>query len=114
MTTPGQSRGRSARLWDRATTYHDLSIQYEGRNQEVPTRVPDVSPHGMFINTGQHFPEGAVLKVRFRLTRSNYEVHARGEVRYCLEGVGIGVEFVDITEEAQKAIEDEINAAMRL
>ena len=113
MTTPGQAPHRPVRSWDRATTHHDLSIHYEGRSQDIPTRVPDISPQGMFINTAQHFPDGAVLKVRFRLTRSNYEVVARGEVRYCLENVGIGLEFVEITEEAQAAIAEEIAAAMR-
>ena len=113
MNSPNPAKNRPIRQWGRATTHHDLTILYEGRSQEIATRVPDVSPQGMFINTAIHFPEGAVLKVKFRLTRSNYEVHARGEVRYCLEGVGIGLEFVEISEEAQKAIEEEINAGMR-
>jgi hypothetical protein len=67
----------------------------------------------MFIQTGRHFPEGAVLKVRFRLVRSRYEVHARAEVRYCLPGVGIGVEFVDISAEDRLAIENELRDAER-
>ena len=62
----------------------------------------------MFINTPHQFPNGAVLNVKFTLTRSNFEVQARSEVRYCLPGVGVGVEFIEITPEAQKAIEDEL------
>ena len=88
--------------------FRELSIAYEGYSEEVPLRPPDLSARGMFIQTARHFPEGAVLKVRFRLARSGYEVSARAEVRYCLAGVGIGVEFIDIPDEARSAIEEEL------
>jgi len=73
----------------------ELSMIYEGATEDVAVRPPDLSPHGMFINTPNEFPEGAVLKLRFRLSRTGVVVQTRCEVRYCLKGVGIGVEFVD-------------------
>jgi hypothetical protein len=88
--------------------YKELEVVYEGYSHEVPLRVPDLSTHGMFINTPRTFPEGAVLKLKFRLARTNFPIHARGEVRYCVPGVGIGIEFVEISEEAQEAIADEL------
>jgi len=91
--------------------FSELSYSYEGKIEEVPIRPPDVSVQGMFIQTGRHFPDGAVLKVRFRLARSRYEVQARAEVRYCLPGVGVGVEFVEISAEARQAIENELRDA---
>jgi len=91
--------------------FSELSFSYEGKVEEVPIRPPDVSVQGMFIQTTRHFSEGAVLKVRFRLARSRYEVHARAEVRYCLPGVGVGVEFVEISAEARQAIENELRDA---
>ena len=99
------------RQFDRYTNYRDLSVVYEGFSEEIPVRVPDISVRGMFINTPHEFPHGAILIVTFRLTRSNYEINTRSEVRYCLPGVGIGVEFIDISEEAMKAIEDELRVA---
>ena len=48
------------------------------------------------------------MKLRFRLSRSGIEDHARGEVRYCLPGVGIGVEFIGLEPEYLRAIEEEI------
>lgn len=84
---------------------------YEGKFEEVPIRPPDISVQGMFIQTLHHFAEGAVLKVRFRLARSHHEVHARAEVRYSLPGVGVGVEFVDISAEDREAIENELSDA---
>jgi hypothetical protein len=62
----------------------------------------------MFINTTRTFPQGAVLNVYFRLTRTQVEIHTRCEVRYCLPGVGVGVEFVQLTPEVLAHIEEEI------
>jgi len=53
-----------------------------------------------------------VIKVEFWLSRSGHHVKARAEVRYCLPGVGIGVEFVEISEEDKQVIESEINDLM--
>jgi PilZ domain len=91
----------------------EISMNYEGNGENIALRPPDLSVHGMFVNTSTHFPEGAVVNLRFRLTRSNVEVQTRGEVRYCLPGIGIGVEFVDIRPEAVSAIEREIRASHR-
>lgn len=93
----------------RYAQFSELSLTYEGRTEEISSRPPDISPHGMFINTNRRFPEGAVMKLRFRLSRSGIEVHARGEVRYCLPGVGIGVEFIGLEPEYFRAIEEEIS-----
>ena len=103
-TKAGRQRRRYALL-------SELSVFYEGYSDEVPVRPPDISPQGLFINTPRHFPVGAVLKIRFRLSRSGVEVEARAEVRYCLAGVGIGVEFLDISPEYRSAIEEELRIA---
>jgi hypothetical protein len=91
--------------------YSELFISYEGYSEEISLRPPDLSVKGMFVQTARHFNEGAVLKVRFRLARSRYEISARGEVRYCLPGVGIGIEFLEISSEARQAIEEELRGA---
>jgi hypothetical protein len=106
--------GKPGRLHERYALYRDLTIVYEGYGQEISLRVPDLSHRGMFINTPQGFPEGAVLGVRFRLSGTGAEVSARGEVRYCLGGVGIGVEFVEISSEAEQAIEEELRQVRNL
>jgi len=106
------SRARRAvltppRQAERFAYYRELSISYEGTSLDIPVRAPDISTRGMFINTAQKFPEGAVLRIGFRLARTNFQVSARAEVRYCLAGVGVGVEFVALPEDARRAIEEE-------
>jgi hypothetical protein len=106
--------GELGRRNERYGLYRDLTITYEGHGQEVSLRVPDLSRRGMFINTPRGLPEGAVLRVTFRLSRTGAEVSARGEVRYCLAGVGIGVEFVEISAESEQAIEEELRQVRSL
>jgi hypothetical protein len=91
----------------RHTCCSDLQVVYEGFGRHIEVRAPDISTQGMFINTPQIFPEGTVLKIRFRLGHSGRMIQVRGEVRYCLAGVGVGVEFIDISEEMQTAIAQE-------
>lgn len=108
-STKGGKASSFPRQEERYYAYvRSLSVIYEGSPEDITLRAPDISPKGMFINTPNHLPEGAVLRVSFQLPRSNFEIQARCEVRYCLPGVGIGVEFVEISPEAQRAIEDEI------
>ena len=95
------------RKWPRYSNLKDLSLSYEGRSEIFPIRPPDISPTGMFINTSADFPEGAILKVSFRLAKSNHPIAVRCEVRYCLSGVGIGVEFIDMSPVDQRAIAKE-------
>ena len=102
------------RLVPRFSNLKDLSVTYEGRSEDIVTRPPDVSTRGMFINTLRTFPVGAVLTIRFKLAQSGVEINTRGEVRYCLPGVGLGVEFVGITPQAVAAIEAEINLQANL
>lgn len=108
MSPKSNGKGWSVpRVAPRISTLRELSVNYEGRNEEVALKPPDVSTRGMFINTTRSFPQGAVLNVQFRLGQSGEQIAARAEVRYCLPGVGVGIEFVEISEEAVRAIEKE-------
>lgn len=84
-----------------------MQLVYENFPRLIDVRVPDISPQGMFVNTPQAFNVGSSVRVRFRLGSSGRFIHAGAEVRYCLPGVGIGVEFVDIRPEDRTAIAEE-------
>jgi PilZ domain len=106
--TPKFRIGTSTRGFPRYCSLKDLALSYEGQSESVAVHPPDISPKGMFINTPVHFPEGSVLKVSFRLARSNHRIETRCEVRYCMPGLGVGVEFIGIPASDQKAISEEI------
>ena len=92
----------------RAQCVSEIRVIYEGIHENILVRPPNLSMGGMFISTNRRFPEGAVLNLRFRLTRTGKEVQTRAEVRHCQPGVGIGVEFIGISPAAQKQIADEM------
>jgi hypothetical protein len=98
----------------RIHSIRQIAVQYEGTEERIISRVPDVSTTGMFINTSRTYAEGAVLNLSFCLALSGLEVQARGEVRYTLPGVGVGVQFVDIAENAIHSIEREIQLSRRI
>jgi PilZ domain-containing protein len=108
-----QRRWDRERLSPRIHTVKEISVHYEGHTEEVAIRPPDVSTHGMFFNTPTRFPEGAVLNLRFRLALTGAEIRTRCEVRYCLPGVGVGVEFIGISPEAVRKIEREVQLCKR-
>ena len=114
MSTRRKDRtSTTTRDWERFPYLRDLKVSYEGHTDTILVRSPDISLRGMFINTSNHFPEGAVLKLQFVLTSTGVEVQTRCEVRYCLPGVGIGVEFIEISSEAREAIEQEVKRGQR-
>lgn len=97
-----------ARAAERVPQFRDLTIQYEGSSRTISPRTPDISTCGMFINTTESFPEGAVVKISFRLGRTQKRIEVRAEVRYCLHGVGIGVEYLNLSDASREAIAAEI------
>ena len=112
-TLANEFRMSDARREPRMQHLRELHLSYEGDGREITIHPPDLSPHGMFVNISTHFPEGAVLNLRFRLTQSKVEVQTRGEVRYCLPGIGIGVEFVGLGAEVAQAIGNELRGFSR-
>ena len=104
---------RPVRGNERVHGLREISVFYEGRDEQILIKPPDLSTRGMFISTARTFPEGAVLNLRFRLAHTGAEVETRSEVRYCLSGVGVGVEFIGISPEAELEIEREIAQEIR-
>ena len=104
LTESFQGVRRSAR----AHCVRDISVACEGHDELIRIKAPDVSSTGMFITTSRDFPEGTVLNLKFRLAVTSVEVRTRCEVRYCLPGVGVGVEFIGLSAEATDDIEREL------
>jgi hypothetical protein len=111
MSVITSSKGEATRRKDvRTPQLSDLTMDYEGSTEHIHVRPPDLSASGMFVNTDKFLPNGAILNLTFRLARTGAVIHARCEVRYCLKGVGVGVEFIDLAPQAEIAIKDEIAA----
>jgi hypothetical protein len=114
--SPGASQGlhggsfSTPRAALRFPALREFTVLYEGASRHITPRAPDISTRGMFINLSEPFPQGAVLRLSFRLPRTQRLIETRCEVRYCLPGVGVGVEYVDLDESSRLAIEDELRS----
>jgi Tfp pilus assembly protein PilZ len=92
----------------RVNSIREITMSYEGRDEIVVVKPPNLSRGGMFINTSESFPEGAILNLRFELLHTGAQIETRCEVRYRQPRIGVGVEFIGLSEEAARAIEQEI------
>jgi hypothetical protein len=97
-----------ARSSPRVYSVREITISYEGHDEQLVVKPPNLSRRGMFVNTSRAFPEGAVLNLKFKLVLTDAEIQTRCEVRYCQSGVGIGVEFIGLTPDAADLIDREI------
>ncbi len=109
--TTAERRSSERRRSERRSYCEELSIEPEGYDRPRRIVLPNLSSRGMFINTPEYYPEGATLKISFRLPRSGILVQTRGQVRHCMIGLGIGVEFLEISEDDQQAIQLELGLA---
>jgi hypothetical protein len=60
----------------------------------------DISEGGMYILTDQSFKPGTAIKIS--LLFRNEVLDAKAKVKYCHDGVGIGIMFIDL-DDKQKA-----------
>jgi hypothetical protein len=104
----GRSKKPNGRSSPRVSSLREITISYEGHDETIEVKPPNLSKGGMFINTSRSFPEGAVLNLRFELLLTGAVIETRCEVRHCRPGVGIGVQFVGLSEREGQLIEEEI------
>ncbi len=70
-----------------------------------PRRSADLSVGGMFIETIAAFPRDTVLKLKFKLDNESAPIVVQARVLYVANGIGVGVEFTDLSPEDRARIE---------
>jgi hypothetical protein len=79
-----------------------------GQNPLNP-RISDLSVTGAFIDSMNAVPVGTLMKLRFTLPTGNVTVNA--EVVHAMEHFGMGVRFLDLTDEQRGFIEQVVAGA---
>jgi hypothetical protein len=108
-----QNAEHGGRCGPRVYSVSEIAVSYEGQDEQIVVKPPNLSCRGMFSNTSRIFPEGAVLNLKFRLVLTGEEIRTRGEVRHCQQGVGVGVEFIGLSPDAAGAIQREIELSSK-
>ncbi|MFN0121896.1 MAG: PilZ domain-containing protein [Blastocatellia bacterium] len=83
-----------------------VDIFFDGAESTGIAQTRDISLFGLYMSTRQNLPKGARLKIRLPIDpdKSQYLV-ADADVAYSQAGVGVGLEFVGMTEADQILLE---------
>lgn len=65
-------------------------------------RSTDISEGGLFVSAIQHFEENDLIDVT--ISYKDWTLMVKGQVRYYQYGIGMGIMFVDLTDDQRAQI----------
>ena len=93
------------RRYDRSRLIIDVFV--DGNDATGVASTKDISVGGFYLNTRANLPEGVVLLVRIPF-REGKQIVANAEVVYSDPGRGVGLRFLELSEESRALIESEL------
>ena len=90
----------------------DTWVFWQCRGRDDISRIRDISPGGMFIETPRHIPADTETKLHFLVQEG--EIDAQAVVRHARPGSGLGLKFVAVREEHQRQLSALIGRLRRL
>jgi Tfp pilus assembly protein PilZ len=81
-------------------------------NNSILCNAFDISEGGMYVLTDQSFKPGTVIKISLLFRHEILEIQSK--VKYCHEGVGIGIMFIDLDNEMKDKIKELVNDIKQL
>lgn len=98
----------------RICSRYSVCVEIEIREMAsgAPSRgnTTDVSLSGCYVATIFPLPIGATIDFTMWLTDGNVKGH--GSVQTCHPGVGMGIKFIDLTEEAIRRLDEYLRASV--
>lgn len=64
----------------------------------------DICENGLFVSTMQYFKMDDIVKVTIPL--ESEKITLKAEVKYCHQGIGIGIMFIDMNSEQREKIKE--------
>ena len=89
----------------RISLFSELECSYAGGMDKRPKRLLDISSGGMFIDCMLPPAIGTIVDIKFNLQGYDKPIHAKAQVMFRQEGVGMGVQFTEIDREVLASIE---------
>ena len=84
-----------------------VDVFFDGQDVTGVASTKDISAGGLYMNTQSTFPTGEMLLVRIPF-RPDAEVVCRAEVVYSEPGRGVGLRFIDVSDEGRAILEREL------
>lgn len=88
---------RNIRRYDRMALPKGMLVAWQASGKRGVSRVSCIGLGGLYVNTPDPPPVGAIVKLLFEVP--NGEVRARAAVRNSEPGKGMGLEFVNLGHE---------------
>jgi uncharacterized protein (TIGR02266 family) len=110
MTTDDQNAA-NRRIASRFDVSYDLQVDIEGENVPYTGMIKDISSGGLFITTDEDHEVGDIVQLRFTFPTLESAIDCKGRVQWLRDrytagdmAQGVGVQFVDLPEDARLAI----------
>jgi hypothetical protein len=97
----------SRRMTSRIEVSEDTWVYWNCRGRADVSRVRDLSPTGLFLETPRQFPANAETKLHFLVQEG--EISAQAVIRHARPGTGLGLKFVSVREEHRRQLVALIN-----
>jgi hypothetical protein len=97
LAVPGDSASADKRKSPRYKCEGSARIQQIGSAVATWAKFADISMHGCYVETATPFRSGT--KLTLKLDANNFRIQTTGEVRVVYAGLGMGVSFVEMSEE---------------
>ena len=83
-----------------------IDVFFDGKDSTGVASTKDISLGGLYMNTRAQVPEGQTLMIRIPMGKE--VIVCSAEVVYRNPGLGLGVRFLDLSDEARAVLEREI------
>jgi uncharacterized protein (TIGR02266 family) len=93
----------------RARLVTQVRCETLGREEMLLTR--DVSVGGVFVSSKEPFPMGSDIAVDLQLAAGGKPLSARGKVVYSLRGLGMGIQFEELSDEVRVSLQKFVDEA---
>lgn len=93
------------RHYDRARLIVD--VVFDGQDSTGVASTKDISLGGLYMNTKADIPEGGQLMVRIPFGKR--EIVCTAEVVYRNPGLGLGVRFLDLSDDSRAMLDQELS-----
>ncbi len=85
-----------------------VDVFYVGHEATGVASTKDIGVGGLYMNTNTELPEGSVLLLRIPL-RGEQQIVCNAEVVYSNPGLGVGVVFRGLSEQARSLLQNELD-----